>query len=351
MLLKLGSRGAGVRILQLQLRALGYDVGDIDGVFGPKTEGEVLAFQRDTDSIDDDGIVGPETTEALKQALVMKENEPFHAAVQPQPPQAGAVPVGQANIVPCEAETWHELQHLVGLLTNTPVKYGPGRGLFTGGQWVITKGPGKLSSTGWSSAIGGTYASFHCSSFTNFFLGWLLRYDDDFTHAGNMPSLFDLCEQPNIAIHKPGIGLVRGYGQFCQQILSNGDTRRRNPKAEGLDIQELHDRRATLPTFLVCGQSTLRDDGFWKKWHHTVLFVIDHAQPDKPMFRIAADGTKSKQTKKWSGKAMEWTAIDAAWIDRFTPRTYYRPYGVLSLPDGSYDHLGSGARPRVTIET
>lgn len=43
-------------------------------------------------------------------------------------------------------------------------------------------------------------------------------------------------------------------------------------------------------------------------------------------------------------------SLAAEWIDKFTPRTYYRPYGVISLPDGSYDHLGSGPRPRVRIE-
>jgi len=351
-LLKLGTRGADVRLLQLQLRALGYDVGDIDGFFGPKTHGEVLAFQRETDSIDVDGIVGSETAEALKQALVMKETEPFHEAVQPAQSQAGvAVGVGaQAGIVPCDAATWHELMHLKDLLKDTPVKYGPGRGLFRNGEWIITKGPGKLNSTAWSSAPGGTYASFHCSSFTNFFLGWLLRYDDDFTHAGNIPSLFEICEQPNLERSKTGIGTYRGYGPFCQQILTNGATRARNPKAKGLDIKEMHDRRHQLPTFLVCGQSSRRADGTWREWHHTVLFVIDHSSGDKPMFRIAADGSKDKETKKWSGKAMAWTEIDDAWIDQQSARTYFRPYGVMSLPDGSYDHLGSGPRPKVTIE-
>jgi len=220
------------------------------------------------------------------------------------------------------------------------------------GEWVVNKGFSKLNQNNWVSALpgGGTYASFHCSSFTNFFLGWLLRYNDDFTSAGSMPPLFDVCEQPNVEVTTPGLGTWRGYGQFTKQVLTNGDTRTRNAKAEGLDIREMHERRANLPTFLVCGQSTLRDDGKWHKWHHTVLFVIDHSQPNKPMFRIAADGTKNKQTKKWSGKAMQWVEIDAGWIDRFTPRTYYRPYGVISLPDGSYDHLGSGPRPRVRIE-
>ena len=167
-LLKQGSRGAAVRMLQLQLRALGHDVGDIDGVFGPRTHDAVLAFQHDTDSIDVDGIVGPESAEALKQALVMKETEPFHD-VQPAHPQAStAIAVGaQAGVIPVDAATWHEVMHLKDLLTSTPVRYGPGRGLFKDGEWVITKGPGRLNSTQWLSKNGGTFASFHCSSLTS----------------------------------------------------------------------------------------------------------------------------------------------------------------------------------------
>ena len=140
-LLKLGSRGDAVRLLQLQLRALGYDVGDIDGVFGPKTLEQVLAFQRDTDSIDVDGLVGTESMEALKQALVMKDNDPFNDAVQPSQAGTGAAAVGmgQAGVTPCDAATWHEFQQLVSLLSHTPVKYGPGRGLFVNGEWKVSK--------------------------------------------------------------------------------------------------------------------------------------------------------------------------------------------------------------------
>jgi hypothetical protein len=351
-LLKLGSRGDAVRLLQLQLRALGYDVGDIDGVFGPKTNEQVLAFQRDTDSIDVDGLVGTETMEALKQALVMKDNDPVIDAVPAGLAQAGGAPVavGQAGVTPCDQATWHEFQQLVDLLSHTPVKYGPGRGLFVNGEWKVSKGPGRLNSTQWLSKEKAAYASFHCSSFTNFFLGWLLRYDEDWTHAGNIPSLFELCEMPNVPRTKDGIGTYRGYGPFCQQILSDGSTHARNPKAKGLDIKELHDRRATLPTFLVCGQSSRRADGTWREWHHTLVFAIDHSRPGSPMCRIAADGTKDKETKRWSAQAMKCIDIDDAWVNEFVNTRYFRPYGVQALPDGSYDHLGTGVRPRVTVE-
>jgi hypothetical protein len=349
-LLKLGSRGDAVRLLQLQLRALGYDVGDIDGVFGPKTQEQVIAFQRETDSIDVDGLAGTETMEALKQALVMKDNDPVHDAVQPAQPQAGVVASGQTGVIPCDAATWHEFHQLVELLSSTPVKYGPGRGLFVNGEWKVSKGPGRLNSVQWLSKEKNAYASFHCSSFTNFFLGWLLRYDEDWTHAGNIPSLFELCEMPNVPRTKDGVGTYRGYGPFCQQILSDGSTKTRNPRAKGLDIKELYDRRATLPTFLVCGQSSKRPDGSWREWHHTLLLAIDHSKPGHPMCRIAADGTKDKETKRWSAKAMKCIDIDDAWVDEFMHTRYFRPYGIIALPDGSYDHLGSGPRPNVTVE-
>jgi N-acetylmuramoyl-L-alanine amidase len=39
--------GPQVRKLQQRLKALGYDVGSIDGVFGPSTDRCVKAFQGD----------------------------------------------------------------------------------------------------------------------------------------------------------------------------------------------------------------------------------------------------------------------------------------------------------------
>lgn len=59
-MVKRGSRGEQVRILQLALKALGYGVGRIDKDFGPKTEAAVRAFQRDA-KVSVDGAVGPVT--------------------------------------------------------------------------------------------------------------------------------------------------------------------------------------------------------------------------------------------------------------------------------------------------
>lgn len=55
--------------IQARLSHLGYDPGEIDGVYGPRTAAAVRAFQRDcTDpKLKVDGICGPKTRDALKK--------------------------------------------------------------------------------------------------------------------------------------------------------------------------------------------------------------------------------------------------------------------------------------------
>jgi len=57
-------RGDDVKELQTALKRTGYDPGPIDGIFGPKTEKAVKAFQR-VKGLVVDGIVGPKTAAAL----------------------------------------------------------------------------------------------------------------------------------------------------------------------------------------------------------------------------------------------------------------------------------------------
>ncbi|MGJ0512678.1 peptidoglycan-binding domain-containing protein [Methylocystis sp.] len=56
-ILKKGSSDPAVRDLQEALKALGYDVGPVDGVFGAKTESAVKKFQQALE-IAVDGVVG-----------------------------------------------------------------------------------------------------------------------------------------------------------------------------------------------------------------------------------------------------------------------------------------------------
>ena len=60
--------------VQNALERLGFDPGKIDGKNGPNTQKAVRAFQASA-SIAIDGIVGPETRQALSDALAQKVAE------------------------------------------------------------------------------------------------------------------------------------------------------------------------------------------------------------------------------------------------------------------------------------
>lgn len=68
MLLKNGSRGEAVKQLQANLNKLGYNCGAVDGIFGPKTEAAVKAFQK-AYSLTVDGIAGPATLGKIEELL------------------------------------------------------------------------------------------------------------------------------------------------------------------------------------------------------------------------------------------------------------------------------------------
>jgi len=57
-------KGAKIEEIQVKLQALGYDVGEIDGIFGPQTAASVHSFQL-SQGLVPDGEVGPLTAAAL----------------------------------------------------------------------------------------------------------------------------------------------------------------------------------------------------------------------------------------------------------------------------------------------
>lgn len=80
-LLKLGSQGPDVRLLQERLNAALYHVGATDGIFGGRTDDSVRSFQRDKDlSIDGLVRVGGATWSALAAALAEGERRPVFEA-------------------------------------------------------------------------------------------------------------------------------------------------------------------------------------------------------------------------------------------------------------------------------
>ena len=70
-LVKQGSRGIYVCILQDGLTTLGYNTGGLDGVFGARTRDAVIEYQR-TKGLTTDGLVGRNTWNNLMENVVAK---------------------------------------------------------------------------------------------------------------------------------------------------------------------------------------------------------------------------------------------------------------------------------------
>lgn len=73
-LLKVGVKGNEVKALQEKLNSLGFNCGAADGIFGPKTEAAVKAFQQ-AHGLTVDGIAGPQTLAKIEELLNKPTND------------------------------------------------------------------------------------------------------------------------------------------------------------------------------------------------------------------------------------------------------------------------------------
>jgi uncharacterized protein (TIGR02594 family) len=94
MLLQRGSTGPEVSDLQRRLQELGYSPGPVDGVFGPRTEEAVRAFQRDS-GLPVDGIVGPRTRANLETPQCRATSRPMQPSAPRPPRQEAPGPAGE----------------------------------------------------------------------------------------------------------------------------------------------------------------------------------------------------------------------------------------------------------------
>ena len=62
--LRRGDKGAAVVLIQGILHRLGYEIDEVDGIYGKQTQAAVEEFQTVTE-IESDGIVGTNTANAL----------------------------------------------------------------------------------------------------------------------------------------------------------------------------------------------------------------------------------------------------------------------------------------------
>ena len=298
-LLKRGDRGPAVRELQTLLKAAGYyQDGNLDQILGPKTEAAVIDFQQDTARLVVDGLCGPNTWGALDGVLVQTPSEP-----EPDPEPSLAV----------TDQTWDGWLRLVDLVTRTPVVYGPGRGAYADGRWIIRNRSGNYP----RGAALGVKGAFVCSTWTNFVAGYLLRYDERYTPTGGMPALSMVMESSDDLHPVPGLpgADYRGYGPFTHKIA---------PNVRDLPLATLYEMRATLPTFIIAGQSSRRR-GWWN-YHHCAVFVVDHREPGSPLYRIAADGYRG--SSGFSKTPMIYRRVDADYIARHDSKHRLRCYGL-----------------------
>ena len=112
---KRGQKGEAVKEVQEMLISQGYLEGAADGVFGPKTEAAVLAFQKEK-GLDATGIVGEATYNALK-----------NTGAEPEPGTTGA---GDAEIdLEAAFPSWNpeskSLQALVDFVTESTNESSP----------------------------------------------------------------------------------------------------------------------------------------------------------------------------------------------------------------------------------
>lgn len=87
--LRQGSRGEHVTNAQRKLHQWGYYKGNVDGIFGPKTDEAVKFFQR-SNGLTVDGVIGPQTWRALGF-------DPGRAAPAARGADRPAVPAGVGN--------------------------------------------------------------------------------------------------------------------------------------------------------------------------------------------------------------------------------------------------------------
>jgi hypothetical protein len=82
-----------IKEIQSALLSLGYSIGRVDGILGPKTIKAVRAFQTKTKYLKIDGIPGPKTASALRAStMAVQGPKPAPISTTQEPPKAAVEP-------------------------------------------------------------------------------------------------------------------------------------------------------------------------------------------------------------------------------------------------------------------
>jgi len=104
--LKVGSRGGDVKLLQTWLNQLGYNAGKEDGIFGSGTATALKAFQT-ASGLKADALYGTQSSEAIQKAILAQkaQNQPDYYAVTGATTPAPTAPVVDKSAQIMQAET------------------------------------------------------------------------------------------------------------------------------------------------------------------------------------------------------------------------------------------------------
>lgn len=110
--LKNGSRGEAVKALQTLLNKAGFDCGNVDGIFGSKTEAAVRLFQA-SKGLKVDGIAGEATQDALAIAGAIVTEVPANEEEATQTEKQAATMIA---FTPSQLKTITEAHRILGAL-------------------------------------------------------------------------------------------------------------------------------------------------------------------------------------------------------------------------------------------
>ena len=110
--LKNGSRGEAVKALQTLLNKAGFDCGNVDGIFGSKTEAAVRLFQA-SKGLKVDGIAGEATQDALAIAGAIVTEVPANEEEATQTESQAATMIA---FTPSQLKTITEAHRILGAL-------------------------------------------------------------------------------------------------------------------------------------------------------------------------------------------------------------------------------------------
>jgi len=237
--LRKGDTGEDVHQLQIALDGLEFNVGPLDGIFGPSTESAVLGFQA-REKLLVDGIVGPVTWRRIADLTAAAGQGPASSAAS----EIFELPAGMLN------HTVVDRRFSLALRLMQTCDFGQGfRYCGWSNPYLFDKAPFKSGSIGFQFPTG-TLSSIRpghdlqsplhggtCSPWAGWFLAWWLCANGDYNfrvgrsawnivrfkhdhqvNATTVPGFFEYCEEDDLGMRKASLSSLYQQWDWLNQI-------------------------------------------------------------------------------------------------------------------------------------